>query len=253
MIDAQLTTEIFGLLSPARPDIALKMAHLPIRTTARENAAWISEFYVTMHALAVLHDGIKPIKEHLQWAASEARKQLPGDSYSASMYDFVRSQYDSGVSWEAARDAVHENYQVRHEDGYDMSHKYGNGCFAAGINFAASLVSLFYGEGDLRETIKIGALCGWDSDNPTATWAGLIGSMLGREGVEKAFPEKKLSGLYNISRIRTNFPDRTPGLPGDDTFELMANRGIQVIDRVVAEVIAGSVDLENGVWMIPNH
>lgn len=39
MIDAQLTTEIFGLLAPARPDVALRMAYLPIRTTARENAA----------------------------------------------------------------------------------------------------------------------------------------------------------------------------------------------------------------------
>lgn len=28
MIDAQLTTEIFGLFAPARPDVALKMAYL---------------------------------------------------------------------------------------------------------------------------------------------------------------------------------------------------------------------------------
>ena len=34
MIDAQLTTEIFGFLAPSRPDIALKMAELPILTTA---------------------------------------------------------------------------------------------------------------------------------------------------------------------------------------------------------------------------
>jgi hypothetical protein len=52
MIDAQLTTEIFGLFAPARTDIALKMAHLPIRTTARENAVWASEFYVAMYSLA---------------------------------------------------------------------------------------------------------------------------------------------------------------------------------------------------------
>ncbi len=52
MIDAQLTTEIFGLFAPARPDVALSMAYLPIRTTAAENAAWIAEFYVIMHALA---------------------------------------------------------------------------------------------------------------------------------------------------------------------------------------------------------
>jgi hypothetical protein len=48
MIDAQLTTEIFGLFAPARPDVGLKMAHLPIRTTAYENAASASEFYVVM-------------------------------------------------------------------------------------------------------------------------------------------------------------------------------------------------------------
>ncbi len=34
MIDAQLTTEIFGLLAPGRPDTALELAQLPIRTTA---------------------------------------------------------------------------------------------------------------------------------------------------------------------------------------------------------------------------
>jgi len=35
MIDAQLTTEIFGFFAPTRPDVALKMAHLPIRVTAK--------------------------------------------------------------------------------------------------------------------------------------------------------------------------------------------------------------------------
>ena len=52
MIDAQLTTEIFGFFSPARPDVALKLSYLPIRTTARLNSVWISEFYVIMYSLA---------------------------------------------------------------------------------------------------------------------------------------------------------------------------------------------------------
>ena len=41
MIDAQLTTEIFGLFAPTRPDLALKMSELPIRTVARKEAQWI--------------------------------------------------------------------------------------------------------------------------------------------------------------------------------------------------------------------
>jgi len=40
MIDAQLTTEIFGVLTPGRPDVALDIAHLPIRTTAYLHSEW---------------------------------------------------------------------------------------------------------------------------------------------------------------------------------------------------------------------
>ena len=248
MIDAQLTTEIFGFFAPTRPDVALKMAHLPIQTVARENAEWISEFNVIMYSLAPLAKENKSTKNNLMWMASEARKRLPNDSYAAKMYDFVLKQYQSGATWEEARDALHEKYQIRQEDGYlwATKDKVCNGCFAAGINFGASIVSLFYGEGDIKETIKIGALCGWDSDNPTATWGGLLGFMLGKEGVEKAF-DKKFAHRFNIHRTRIGFPNN-----GIDTFEDMAKMGIYVIDRVVQEEMGGGVDLVKDVWYIPN-
>jgi len=247
MIDAQLTTEIFGFLAPGRPDIALKMSRLPIQTVARENAQWISEFNVIMYALAPLADGNRSMKENLSWMASEARKRLPSDSYSAKMFDFVKAQYESGATWEEARDALHQKYQIRQEDGYEWATKdrVCNGCFAAGINFGASIVSLLYGEGDLKETIKIGALCGWDSDNPTATWGGLLGFMLGKEGVEKAF-NRKFSEKFNIHRTRVGFPN-----DGIDDFNSMAEKGIYVIDRVVQEEMSGGIDLAKDVWQIP--
>ena len=53
--------------------------------------------------------------------------------------------------------------------------------FASGINFASSLISYFYGKGDLKETIKIATLSGWDSDNPASTWGGLLGFIHGRD------------------------------------------------------------------------
>ena len=52
-----------------------------------------------------------------------------------------------------------------------------------------------------------------------------------------------------VTRIR--FPDYTPDLPGDDSFELMADRGMQIVDRVVAEEMNGRVDLDADVWHIP--
>lgn len=247
MIDAQLTTEIFGLYAPSRPDVAQQMATLPIQNTARENSEWISRFYVSMFSLASKVDTSLSRKEQLQWMAQSAKSELPEDSYAGKMYDFVWSLYQSGIPWEDARDSVYIRYQVNQADGYDLTSRelYCNGCFAAGINFAGSLVSLFYGEGDLKETIKIGSLTGWDSDNPTATWGGLIGFMMGKEGIEEAFGQK-FSNRYHIHRTRIGFPNE-----GVDTFEAMATKGLYIIDRVVQEEIGGGVDLEQNRWYVP--
>ncbi len=248
MIDAQLTTEIFGFFAPARPDIALEMAHLPIQTTARENAKWIAEFYVIMYSLASYVDENLSKKEQIIWMANHARKRLPNNSYITKMFDFVKGRYDDNIPWEQTRDEVYTRYQVNQEDGYNITSKdlYCNGCFVGGINFASSLVSLFYGEGNLKETIKIGVLAGWDSDNPTATWGGLLGFMYGKEGVETAFG-RTFSEKFNIHRTRQNFPNN-----GMDDFTNMAKTGIFIIDRVVQEKMGGGIDLKKNVWYIPS-
>jgi hypothetical protein len=106
-------------------------------------------------------------------------------------------------------------------------------------------VSLFYGKGDLKETIKIGTLAGWDSDNPTATWGGLIGFMMGKEKIEEAFG-RKFSNRFNIHRTRQNFPQN-----GIYTFEEMAEMGIEIIDGVVVEKMKG--EIEGDYWVIPDN
>ena len=246
MIDAQLTTEVFGFYSPGRPDFAVQMAELPIQTTARFNAEWISKFYVSMYSLAAISDPNLSTKENLLIIAEKSRNQLPNDSYASKMYDFVKRQYNDGLPWETIRDSVYVRYQVEQKDGYDITSRNlkCNGCFAAGINFAASIVSLFAGEGDLKETIKIGSLMGWDSDNPTATWGGLIGFMIGQDGVEKAF-DRTFSEEYNIHRTRQNFPN------GIDSFSNMANTGVFITDRVIQEELEGGIDLNKNIWYIP--
>ena len=251
MIDAQLTTEIFGLFAPGRPDVALKLAYLPIRTTAKFDAEWISNFYVSMHSLASSVNDSLSMNEKVFWLSNKARKELPKNSFSAKMYDFIFTSYKNNSdknNWEKTRDEVYQRYQKNSSDGYSY-----NRPFDAGINFAASLISLFYGAGDILRTIKIGTLCGWDSDNPTATWGGLLGFMIGKEGIEREFDKNNFSDTYWIHRTRRNFPDHTPNIEGEDTFELMSKRGVNIIDRIVVEEIKGKVDYAKGIWYIPQH
>ncbi len=245
MIDAQLTTEIFGLYAPTKPVVALQMAYLPIRTTARDNAAWAAEFYVVMHSLASSIDPSLTPQKQIVWLAKQARKQLPDSSYSAKMYDYVAAQYEQGIPWETTRDRVYQRYQVEQQDGYDITARdlYCNGCFASGINFAASIISLLYGEGDYKNTVKIAVLTGWDSDNPAATWGGLLGFINGKRALEEAF-NQRFSSKFNIHRTRGNFPNG-----GIDTFASMAEVGLSIVDKVVLTELDGKI--ENGYWVIP--
>jgi len=247
MIDAQLTTEIFGLYAPGNPETALSMAYLPIRTSARENAAWIAEFYVIMHSLATYPVGFNSAKEKTQWMASRAREHLPDSSYAAKMYDFVFNHYQNNTKWEKTRDLLNEKYQINQEDNYFWSTKDEscNGCFAAGINFGASIISLLYGEGDIKETIKIAVLSGWDSDNPAATWGGLLGFMMGKKAIIEVFGIE-FSDQFNIHRTRKGFENG-----GIDTFKNMADKGLSIIDLVVTSELNGFVDRKNQKWKIP--
>ena len=246
MIDAQLTTEIFGLFAPGNPELARDLASLPIQTVARNEAEDIAQFYVTMFSLASLNPE-RSIHDRIDSISSHARNFLPDDKYPAKMYDYIRNLYESNIPWEATRDSIYKAYQIEQRHGYDITSKnlYCNGCFAAGINFAASLVSLFYGEGDLLETIKIGSLAGWDSDNPTATWGGLIGFMMGVNAIEEAFGTE-LSNEFHIHRTRQNFPNN-----GIDTFENMAENGLKIVDSVVLNEMNGTINQNRNYWIIP--
>jgi len=249
MIDAQLTTEIFGLFAPGRPDVALAMAALPIATTAHGEAQWAAEFYVVMHALAARVDPAQPRGDQVRWLAAQARSRLPAGSVVASMYDFVRAHYEANPDkddWEETRDALHRAYQVEGRGGYAYRRP-----FDAAINFGASLVSLLYGDGDLPRTLRIGTLAGWDADNPTATWGGLLGFLLGRDGVEEALGRRDLSDTYRISRTRRSFPDRTPDQEGEDSFPLMAERALGVVDRTVTREMGGRRESARDLWLIP--
>ena len=251
MIDAQLTTEIFGLLAPARPDVAIDIAYLPVRTTAMGDAQWISQFYIAMHSLASVVDKSETLANQTLWLAEQASSYLPPNSTPAKMYAFIKEHYLNNPNkddWESTRDAIYHRYQLERTDGYVYREP-----FDGGINFAASLVSLFYGEGNIARTIQIGSLAGWDSDNPTATWGGLLGFIIGPQGIAEAFSQSNLSDTYWIHRTRRNFPDKTQDALGEDSFSKMAEREMRTVDRVVVQRMKGSITTDGQYWVIPIH
>lgn len=240
MIDAQLTTEFFGALAPGMPERALRLADLPIRTTAGGYAAHAAQFHVLLYSLAPIVKKSMTGREKVLWLSREARKYIPDTSKVADIFDFVLTDFlkrcpaaNAGTcgDWEATRDALYERYQKNAgENGFRYYDWY-----ESGINFGTGVMALLYGQGNLKRTIQIGTLSGWDSDNGTATMGGLLGLMNGYDWVVAQFPKAKLSDRYNIYRTRSHsLPDYLPGDPAaEDSFLMMAIRMTPFVEESI--------------------
>ncbi|CAG1010711.1 hypothetical protein PHYC_03910 [Phycisphaerales bacterium] len=250
MIDAQLTTEFFGLFNPGRPDAALDMADLPIRTTASGHAAHAAQFYVVLYSLASQVDPALSGRDQSIWLVQNARPFIPDSSKAADICDTVLADFLANPDpndWERTRDLVYQRYQLNDAaNGFDYQAWY-----ESSVNFATGLMALLYGQGDLRRTIQIGTLSGWDSDNGTATMGGLLGFMLGEQAVRDAFPEANLSERFWITRTRDSLPDYVPpsGDTIEDTFTLMAERMLPICRRCITNS-GGLIDDHAAQWLI---
>ncbi len=248
MIDAQLTTEFFGALAPGMPQEALRLANLPIRTTAAGYAAHAAQFFVVMYALAPLVEQTQSGRDQVIWLVEQARQYIPDTSKTADIADFVLEDFLNNPDvddWERTRDAI----GLRYQRAADRSGFVYREWWESSVNFATGLMAILYGEGDFKRTVQIGMLSGWDSDNGTATMGGLLGLMMGTEALEAQFPDVVLSDRYHIYRTRENLPDYLPDdFDAEDTFTMIAERMIPLVERTIIEG-DGRVDGDN--WTLP--
>jgi hypothetical protein len=250
MIDAQLTTEFFGLFAPGMPDVALQLADTPIRTTASGHAAHASQVYVLLYAIDQTLPAHLAGRERNLRLLAEARRFLPDGSKAADIIDVCTADYLANpnvADWERTRDIACERYQTN-ATAYGFRYR---AWYESSVNFAAGVIALLYGEGDYKRTVQIATLSGWDSDNATSTLGGLLGMRLGRRGLEAAFPGRTLATTYRWSVTRDGLIDYVAG-PGDaeDSFDLMAARMLPLAERTIVAA-GGMVDAEAGRWLLP--
>jgi hypothetical protein len=186
-------------------------------------------------------DTALPLKDQVLWMVKCARQLIPNESKSAAVIDLVLADYLSNpdtANWERTRDLLYDHFQLHAADhGYRFLAWY-----ESSINLGTGLMALLYGEGDLKRTIRIGALSGWDSDNGTATMGGLIGLLRGTKAIRDAFPDRQLSLQYRIARTRTGFAHDV------ESMEAIADRMMPLIDKMIIES-GGSIN--GDVYTIP--
>ena len=200
-MDAQLETELFGLLSPGDPAEARRQARRFGSITSSGPALDASAFYAHMYAMAFFEADVPAL-------IADARASEPTDSITAPIVDDVLGWVeDNPDDWRATRALIGDKYDTDPE------------WWASRVNFAVTIMALSYGEGDLDQTVNIAGLAGWDADNNMTTSAGLIGLIAGFDALPEPWASstdvyfnEDLSGdLPQFDSVR-NIAERTVAL-----------------------------------------
>jgi len=183
-IDAQLQTELFGMLYPGDPATARSQARRFAMITNRGPAVDASAFYAHLYADAFEVSDVGSLIER-------ARADEPDGSLVAPIIDQVRVWHEANDDWRATRALIRDRYDVDPE------------FWGSRVNFAATVMALLYGDGDLDATLEIAALAGWDADNNMTTAAGLLGLITGADALPEPFASA--TDVY-VNQDLTNLP-----------------------------------------------
>lgn len=209
-IDAQLMTELYGLIAPGLPQEGMRRARYHARIMNDGPAVEFSAFYAHMISEAFFEPDVEILIANatatLALDAAEGRLccDIPPDAQPHVIADHVHSLYlQYPDAWRSAREEI--------RIAYDTDPTW----WGARVNFAATIMALYYGEGDLEKTMTIAGLAGWDADNNMTTAAGLLGVIYGYEQLPRKI-RHATDRYYN--------EDGTGDLPEYDSVSNIARR-----------------------------
>lgn len=207
-IGAQLQTELFGMIAPGLPDEARDRAAYFAAVTNSGPAVEASQFYAHMYSEAFFESDV-------DWLIDRAIRSEPADSEIGAIARQVRSWHqENPTDWRATRRNIHYEYDTDPD------------WWASRVNFAATIMALLYGDGDLEQTMTIAGLAGWDADNNMTTSSGLLGVIIGFDDLPDLF--------RNSTDIYFN-QDVTGDLPEFDSVSNIAKRTAAIGNDVIAE------------------
>lgn len=169
-IGAQMRGMVCGLVAPARPMEAARLAHIDGVVSHAENGVYGEMYAAVLTALAFT-------KGEPRALLREAARFIPKRSEYAAILEKCIDTAARARSAEAAWDILDKYFER-----YNWIHAYPN--------IAAGITALWFGNGDMTESFRILAHAGLDVDCN----AGLVGTVLGIMG---GVPEKWAQPLHD--------------------------------------------------------
>ena len=179
-IGALIRADVFGWVTPGRPDEAAGLARTDARFSHVRDGVFGAMWAAALASAAVVADDVSEVLD-------AAATVVPPGSGLADAVAFGREAAGRGDGLEAGLDRLHERYGDLH-----WVHVLNN---AATIAFA-----LEHGAGDFGRSVAAAVTAGWDTDSVGATVGGVVGGLVGTGGIGARWTEP-IDG-----RIATSLP-----------------------------------------------
>lgn len=163
-IGAQMRTPIHGMLAPADPALAARLAADDSVVSHSNNGMLGGIFNAVMVSLAFSETDMKALLK-------KAAAMIPDDSEFYQVVDSTLKLCEECSDWESAWHICEEKYKK-----YNWIHAYPNA--------AAEIISLWYGNMDFEETCYIISMEGQDVDCTAAPVLNVLAVMLGTQVLE---------------------------------------------------------------------
>lgn len=208
-ISGQFLCETFGLIAPAMPQTAERIA-LNYTTVAIDlEPAQTTQLFTAMIATAFVEDDI----DHIIDAGLTA---VDRSSHLHAIIADVRTWHAQNPDdWRTTRRRLKDKYtafggSMRDFNGYEL-------------NTASTIAALVYGHGDFVETLTAAFNFGWDADNTAATAGTIVGVM-------KGYRWMMSQGWQIVDRYENTTRDE---MPKDETITTFADRLLELADKVI--------------------
>ena len=207
-LSGQFLCETFGLIAPAMPQRASRIALNYTRVAFDQEPAQTTQLFATMIATAFVETDIHKIIEAGKCAldAKSEIRQIVDDITA------WHAQYPD--QWKVTRRLLKEKYT--RENG-NMRDK--NGCR---LNTGNVIAALLYGGGDFQESLKASFNFGWDADNNAATTGTIL-------GVLKGYRWMMSQGWQIVDRYRNTTREN---MPMDETITSYSDRVIELFEMI---------------------
>lgn len=215
-IDFQIESDFAGLMCPGMPSTAADFCDR-IGHIMNYGDGWYGGVFIsTMYSLAFVSDDIVEIVE-------SANDAVPEETKFHKVIDEVLSCYKiDPEDWKKAWWSVEEKF------GKDIgcpSFVFDPRNIDAAINSAYVAVGLLYGGGDFGRSIDIATRCGQDSDCNPASVGGILGTIIGYNGI----PDEWLEPLHEFEDVPFCYTDisleKVYGMSYDHALKLIKANG----------------------------